>query len=105
MKYFKALGPRQFTAVAVLTVLTLTLNADALAGTGGATEFGTLYTLVSGWLTGTLGRLLAITFVATGLIAGVMRSSLMGFVVGIGAGLGVYTAPTVINNIVTAVIL
>jgi hypothetical protein len=31
-----------------------------------------------------------------------MRGSMMGLVLGIACGLGVYTAPTVINNIVTA---
>jgi len=45
---------------------------------------------------------MAVTFVAVGLVGGVMRGSIMGFVVGIAAGLGVYTAPTVNDAIVTA---
>ena len=49
-----------------------------------------------------LGRILAVTFVMVGLVAGVMRGSMMGLVLGIACGLGVYTAPTVIDNIVTA---
>jgi conjugal transfer pilus assembly protein TraA len=35
-------------------------------------------------------------------VAGVMRQSIMGFVVGIAAGLGVFVAPDIIDSIVTA---
>ena len=51
-----------------------------------------------------LGRILAVTFMLVGLVSGVMRGSMMGLVLGIACGLGVYTAPTVIDNIVTAVL-
>jgi hypothetical protein len=54
-----------------------------------------------GWMTGILGRI--ITFIVVGLVAGVMRQSIMGFVVGIAAGLGVFVAPDIIDNIVTAI--
>jgi conjugal transfer pilus assembly protein TraA len=74
------------------------------AGTGGSSEFGNIYTLLTGWLQGMLGRILAVTFMLVGLVSGVMRGSMMGLVLGIACGLGVYTAPTVINNIVTAVL-
>jgi conjugal transfer pilus assembly protein TraA len=83
-------------------VALLLLNQECLAGTGGSSEFGSIYTLLTGWLQGMLGRILAVTFVMVGLIAGVMRGSMMGLVLGIACGLGVYTAPTVIDNIVTA---
>ncbi len=75
-----------------------------LAGTGGSSEFGNIYTLLTGWLQGMLGRILAVTFMLVGLVSGVMRGSMMGLVLGIACGLGVYTAPTVIDNIVTAVL-
>jgi len=89
---------------ALVTLAALLITADSFAGTGGSTEFGDIYTMLTGWLQGTLGRIMAVTFVAVGLVGGVMRGSIMGFVVGIAAGLGVYTAPTVIDAIVTAVI-
>ena len=89
--------------LAVLCAVSILLLApDVFAGTGGSTEFGSIYTMLTGWLQGTLGRIMAVTFVAVGLVGGVMRGSIMGFVVGIAAGLGVYTAPTVIDAIVTA---
>lgn len=77
---------------------------NAEAGTGGSSEFGSIYTLLTGWLQGMLGRILAVTFLMVGLVSGVMRGSMMGLVLGIACGLGVYTAPTVINNIVTGTI-
>ena len=102
------LKPTRRQAAALLAALfslaLLSVSADSLAGTGGSTEFGSIYTMLTGWLQGTLGRIMAVTFVAVGLVGGVMRGSIMGFVVGIAAGLGVYTAPTVIDAIVTAVI-
>lgn len=89
------------TTLGSLLVLALMTN-ECLAGTGGSSEFGSIYTLLTGWLQGMLGRILAVTFVMVGLVAGVMRGSMMGLVLGIACGLGVYTAPTVIDNIVTA---
>jgi conjugal transfer pilus assembly protein TraA len=72
-----------------------------LAGAGGA-EFQGAHDMLTGWMTGILGRIIAITFIVVGLVAGVMRQSIMGFVVGIAAGLGVFVAPDIIDNIVTA---
>ena len=83
----------------------LLINHGAEAGTGGSSEFGNIYALLTGWLQGMLGRILAVTFVTVGLVSGIMRGSMMGLVLGIACGLGVYTAPTVIDNIVTATIV
>lgn len=82
----------------------LLATQPSFAGTGGSSEFGAIYTLLTGWLQGMLGRILAVTFMTVGLVSGVMRGSMMGLVLGIACGLGVYTAPTVINNIVTLVV-
>lgn len=91
-----------------LAVVTLAVIATALmvshltlAGTGG-TEFGSLYTLLSGWMTGTLGRIVAVIFIIIGVIAGAARQSIMGFVLGIAAGVGMFLAPTIIDAVVTA---
>jgi len=92
---------RHFYALGSLLVLAL---LTGFAGTGGSSEFGAIYTLLTGWLQGMLGRILAVTFMTVGLVSGVMRGSMMGLVLGIACGLGVYTAPTVINNIVTLVV-
>jgi conjugal transfer pilus assembly protein TraA len=89
--------------LAVLCAVSLLLLApDVFAGTGGSTEFGSIYTIhplaarhLGPHHGGHLRR-------PVGLVGGVMRGSIMGFVVGIAAGLGVYTTPTVIDAIVTA---
>ncbi len=73
----------------------------ALAGTDSGldgSEFEEIYTLLQGWMTGFLGKVIAIAFIIVGLVAGVMRQSIMGFVVGVAAGVGMLVAPGVIDN-------
>ena len=96
------LRTRPPAVMAFFALALLLLGPEALAGTGGSSEFGSIYTMLTGWLQGILGRILAVTFVAVGLVSGVVRGSMMGLVLGVACGLGVYTAPTVIDNIVTA---
>jgi len=84
-----------------LSGLLLAAPETVLAGAGGA-EFQGAYDMLTGWMTGILGRIIAVAFIVVGLVAGVMRQSIMGFVVGIAAGLGVFVAPDIIDNIVTA---
>ncbi len=74
----------------------------AYAGTGGNAEFGPVYTMVQGWFQGTLGKIVALTSMGVGLTLGVVKQNIMGFVTGIGTGLGVYYGPTVIDNLVVA---
>jgi len=93
--------PNVPTLAVLCAVAFLLLAPDVFAGNGGNNEFGAIYT-IDPLALATLGRIMAVTFVAVGLVGGVMRGSIMGFVVGIAAGLGVYTAPTVIDAIVTA---
>lgn len=102
MKTFPSLSRDRRLWFVLLALVAVVLTPEAFAGTGGSSEFGNIYTMLTGWLQGILGRILAVTFVTVGLVAGVMRGSMMGLVLGVACGLGVYTAPTVIDNIVTA---
>ncbi|MVF24168.1 pili assembly chaperone [Methylocaldum sp. BRCS4] len=88
------------TLVAPFLVL---LAPEAMAGAGGA-EFNDIYATLTGWVSGILGRVIAICFVIVGLVAGVVRGSIMGFVMGVASGVGLFATPTIIDNIVTAVI-
>lgn len=90
-------------AVATSMVVMEPTFAAGGGGTGGA-EFTDIWTTVSDWMTGFLGRLIAGTFVLVGVIAGVVRQSLMAFVVGIGGGVGLTSIPAIIDNIFTATI-
>ena len=99
----KHLNKRSLLSVGGVALAGLLLAAPdiVLAGAGGA-EFQGAYDMLTSWMTGILGRIIAVTFIVVGLVAGVMRQSIMGFVVGIAAGLGVFVAPDIIDNIVTA---
>jgi len=99
------LSPIERRTRAVLAVITavalLAVAGTTLAGTTG-TEFQTLYTLLTGWMTGFLGRSVAVIFIIIGVIAGAARQSIMGFVLGISAGVGMFLAPAIVDNVVTA---
>lgn len=84
----------------ILAVVTLLVAVPAFAGAD--TTFGGIYTTVSGWLAGSLGKLLAGVFVIIGLVAGAARQSLLAFAVGIGAAVGVANINAILGNIVTA---
>lgn len=80
----------------------LTLAPEAaIAGTGG-TEFQATYDMLISWMTGLLGRIIAIAFIIVGLIAGVARQSILSFAIGIAAGLGLFMAPDIIDAVVSA---
>ena len=99
MKFNRRIG----VLIALGSVLMVTMAPDSMAGTAG-TEFSNVWTLLTGWVEGLLGRIIAIVFVIVGLVAGVVRGNMMGFVLGISSGVGLYAAPTIITNIVTATI-
>ena len=99
MKFNRRIG----VLLALVSVLMVTMAPDSMAGTAG-TEFSNVWTLLTGWVEGLLGRIIAIVFVIVGLVAGVVRGNMMGFVLGISSGVGLYAAPTIITNIVTATI-
>lgn len=85
----------------VLATLLL-LNAEpAFAGKGGA-AFDTVWTTLKDWVQGTLGRVIALTMIGVGIIAGIARQSLIAFAIGIAAGIGLYNAPVIVEAIMTA---
>ena len=90
------------TMVRVATVAAmLVLPAVVMAGTGG-TEFDGVWTIVTDWIQGSLGRTIAGLLVLVGVIAGIARQSLMALAVGIGGGVGLFYAPSVIDATMTA---
>ena len=88
-------------AVCAAALVAVSVAEPALAGTGG-TEFDSVYTTISGWATGTLGKLLALAAVIVGLGMGIVRQSVVGFVVGLGMAIGIYQSPAIVDSIVTA---
>ncbi len=84
-------------------IATLALPELALAGTGG-TEFSPAYTLITGWMQGELGRLIAAGLLVTGVAMGIVRQSVVAAVPAIAAALVFAVGPTVIGAIITATI-
>lgn len=83
-------------------ILALGLVAgSAMAGQGGD-EFSSVYDTIVDWSQGTLGRIIALAMVLVGMVAGVVRQSIMAVVIGIAGGMALYNAPTVIEAIMTA---
>lgn len=87
-------------ALALALLVTAVVVPHAMAGTSG-TEFAAVWTTLTGWMQGTLGKIISGALVLVGLVAGVARQSLIAFAVGVGGGIGIYNSPTIINNIVT----
>lgn len=88
---------------ALLAVAVLVAPEMAFAGSEGS-ELETIYNSLINWTQGYLGKLITLLFILVGLVAGVVRQSLMAFAVGIGAGIGIYNAPAVVNAVVGALI-
>jgi len=88
-------------ALAALALMALTVfTPQATAGVTGA-EFQPLYDTLTGWMTGYMGRVIAVVFIIVGVIAGAGKS-IMGFVLGIAAGVGMFLSPALVDNTVSA---
>ncbi len=90
----------KYTKTAVV-VAALMLPMLALAGTGG-TEFEQIWGTLQDWIEGTLGRIIAAAIVVVGIVAGIVRQSLIAFAIGIGGGMGLYNTPAIIEEIMGA---
>ena len=90
---------RAFSLLAALAALA----PAAFAGTTGA-EFQNLYTLVSGWSNGYLGRTIAVGAFLVGAIVGFAKSTAMPALVGVIFALLFAVGPGVIDGIASAVI-
>jgi conjugal transfer pilus assembly protein TraA len=95
---------RMFTLAALfLTLVALAFPGIAqAAGTGG--PLADVYTSLTTWVQGDVGKTIAMGMILVGIVAGIARQSLMAFAVGIGAGLGLYNAPTIVDTVFQATI-
>ena len=90
-------------STAVLAVVLTLAAGSALAGTTGA-EFQTMYTTLLNWVTGFLGKSIAIAAFILGAGIGIARSSPIPALVGVVFALFMVYVPTIIDGIMTAVI-
>jgi conjugal transfer pilus assembly protein TraA len=97
-------GHQSLPAGALCVAALLLLGAGcAYAGTTG-TEFQTMYTTLLNWITGYLGKAIAIAAFILGAGIGVARSSPIPALVGVVFALFMVYVPSIIDGIMTAVI-
>ena len=94
---------RKIHVQAVLLIATVAFAGAAVAGQGGDL-FNPIWDQLIDWMQGTLGRIIVGLMILTGIGAGVLRQSLMPFVTGVGGGVGLYAAPSVIEDVLSATV-
>lgn len=94
-----------FLVLSVILMVALVNEALATTASGtGATDFQEVHDRITAWTTGIMGKTISIGMVLIGIIMGMVRQSLVAFVIGIGAALGLNYTPTLINNVFSAVL-
>ena len=93
-KSFVRLGTAAALAAAFLA------PAALIAGTGGS-EFDPIWTLITDWSQGALGRVIAGVMILVGLVGGIGRQSIMSLALGVGGGVGIFYAPTILDAVVS----
>lgn len=89
-----------FVAMLALIVV-MTAALPVLAG-GAAGPLADVWTSLVDWAQGNVGKVISLAMILVGIVAGVANQSLMAFAVGIGGGLGLYNAPTIIDTVFSA---
>jgi conjugal transfer pilus assembly protein TraA len=92
--------PKKILAAVVLPLLLLA--GSAFAGTDAT--FSSIVTVLTDWMEGTLGTLMAIAALAIGLGIGIARATAVPAVVGLAVALFATYGPGVVAGIATAVI-
>jgi conjugal transfer pilus assembly protein TraA len=93
----------QSTARLLVTALLLAAAGTVFAGTTGA-EFQTMYTTLLNWVSGFLGKSIAIAAFILGAGVGIARSSPIPALVGVVFALFMVYVPSIIDGIMTATI-
>lgn len=96
-KRFKSLAN---SILPVLVIVAVCIPMRTMAGTD--TTFDNIVTMVSGWLEGSLGKVLALVGLAIALGAGLVKGSITGVIVGLGIALAAVYGPGVITSMFSA---
>jgi len=93
---------RKLVMVGILmALLVVSVAGPAWAG-GSSGPLSSVYADITAWAQGNVGKVIALGMILVGIVAGIANQSLMAFAVGIGGGLGLYNAPTIIDTIFNA---
>lgn len=90
--------------VAIVAVAPTTALAGAIANPADQ-DFSEIWDVMVEWTQGILGRIIALTMILVGIVMGVARQSIMAFVMGPVAGMGLFYAPDIIDGIMGASML
>lgn len=63
-----------------------------------------MFTSLSYYTQTSVGKIITLLIIVAGLAAGIMRQSLWSFVIGVGGGLGLYNAPTIVGTLFPAML-
>lgn len=88
---------KKHTLIATAVILA---GGAAYAGSSG-TEFNAAVTTLTDWLTGGLGKAVALAFLAVGLFMGIARQSLMSAAVSVGCAFAVIIGPGILDSVVS----
>ncbi len=88
-------------ACAASAILALGVTAVYANGTE-QTGFSDVWTTITEYMQGSLGRVLVGLIVVVGVAAAVVRQSLMVFAVAVGAAIGLYYSPTIIDGMMAS---
>lgn len=103
MTNFFSLRNSRMASGLLFAALLAFVSVDAFAGTGSGT-FDSVYATLTEWTEGTLGRIITLSMIVVGVVAGIGRQSLLAFATGLGAGVGMYNAPAIVDTILQATI-
>jgi conjugal transfer pilus assembly protein TraA len=92
-----------FWVLAVVVVVGVALLfPDLVQASSSSGPLSDVYTSLTEWSQGSVGKTIALGMILVGIVAGIGRQSLMAFAVGIGGGLGLYNAASVIDLVFNA---
>lgn len=96
---------KKLVIMGIMAVLAVLAVAGPVWAAGSTGPLADVYSSLTDWATGNVGKVIALGMILVGIVAGIANQSLMAFAVGIGGGLGLYNAPTIIDTVFNATLL
>ena len=102
----RMLGMQVMTATAIIAGAMLlpdmAMAATNAAGVAVTSPVDSVYTTLVNWTKSGIGRIIALLIIVVGISAGIIKQSLFALVIGVGAGLALNNADTVVSAMLPA---